>query len=149
MSRVHRSLALFVFLVAGALAAVSVRAGVNRWTELGRDADVVAADPRDPYVVYAVFSSKDLYRSTDGGRTWGWLAHFDGIYSLLVHPAAPDTLYMGASVLSGNGYSNLFKSTDGGVTWTRTPTSPYYEGIFTLVGVFFSFFFELQESGLR
>jgi photosystem II stability/assembly factor-like uncharacterized protein len=62
------------------------------------------------------------------------LATFDVIYSVLVHPAAPNTLYVGAYVMQGNGYGNLFKSSDGGATWTRTPASIYYDAFNVLVG---------------
>ena len=125
----------WVFLaVAGVLAAGSARAGLNTWTGVGAAASIVVGDPRDPDVVYAVFDQGNLVRSADGGRSWTRLATFDAIYSLLVHPASPDTLYIGAADLSGNGYSNVFKSSDRGATWTRTPSSQYSEGIFTLVG---------------
>jgi hypothetical protein len=144
-----RSLAvLAVLAVAGGLCAAHARAGVNTWTGstpgvAAGAVGAVATDPRDPYVVYAVFgdggaafSGRDLYKSVDGGRTWTRLATFDVIYSLLVHPAAPDTLYVGAGVdlSSPQGYSNLFKSEDGGATWTRKPFSTFYEFTSVIVG---------------
>jgi photosystem II stability/assembly factor-like uncharacterized protein len=125
--------------IAGLMAAGVARAGVNTWTGsspavAGRAAIAVATDPRDPYRVYAVFWPGDLYRSADGGRTWAPLARFDVIYSLLVHPSAPDTLYMGVYDAAGIGYSNVVKSTDGGATWTRSPASEFSETFSTLVG---------------
>src|SRR6187551_4137817 len=119
MRVLRRPRLLAVLAVAAGLCAAHARAGVNTWTGLGNTASVVAADPHDPYVVYAVFYPGDLVRSADGGRTWTHLATFDVIYSVLVHPAAPNTLYVGAYVMQGNGYGNLFKSSDGGATWTR------------------------------
>jgi hypothetical protein len=133
MRVLHRSHWWVSVAIAAVLAAGVALAGVNTWTPLGTDAYVVAADPVDPYVVYAVFSQGDLMRSADGGRNWTRLARFDAIYSVLVHPTDPDTLYIGATDSSGAGYTNVFKSTDGGATWTRTPASIYYEVINVLV----------------
>lgn len=121
------SVALAALLTGGV-----ARAGMNTWTPLGL-ANVVAADPSDPYVVYAVFSGRDLVRSADGGRNWTRLATFDWIYSLLVDPTNPNTLYIGASDQSGSGFANVSKSIDGGSTWTRTPTSAFFEAITVLV----------------
>jgi photosystem II stability/assembly factor-like uncharacterized protein len=128
--RSHR----WVFLaIAAVLAAESARAGINTWTGVGSTASLFATDPRDPYLVYAVFYPGDLVRSVDGGRTWTHLATFDAIYALLVHPASPDTLYVSAADFR-NQYSNLLKSSDRGQTWTRTPASIYYDFFTVLVG---------------
>jgi photosystem II stability/assembly factor-like uncharacterized protein len=142
MSTHRRSPWLGLLAIAGVLAAGAARAGVNTWTGSspavpGRPAVAMATDPRDPYVVYAAFAPGELYRSADGGRTWTRLAGFDAIYSLLVHPAAPDTLYIGAAqdtTVGSNGYVNVLKSVDRGATWTRVPMSNFYEFTLTLVG---------------
>jgi hypothetical protein len=125
--RVSRLAALS--LVAMLALASTARAGVNTWTGGSRptpapepnaflpDAVLVASDPRDPYVVYAVFQPH-LYKSRDGGRTWTHLASYLHIGSLLVHPAAPDTVYMG--VIDGDyDYVGVVNSADRGVTWVR------------------------------
>ncbi len=113
--------------------APAVRAGVNTWTG-GRPAEafhnsqvLMATDPRDPYVVYAAFQPS-IYKSRDGGRTWTRLASFVRIDSLLVHPRAPDTLYMGAVHGLNAEFSGVLKSEDGGLTWVSKPlpASPYY-----------------------
>ena len=102
--------------------APTARAGVNTWTGGGpaRDYDassgLIASDPRDPYVVYAVFQPS-VYKSWDGGRTWALLASFVHIDSLLVHPAAPDTLYMGVTAGLQAELGGVVKSSDGGMTW--------------------------------
>jgi hypothetical protein len=116
------------------------RAGANTWTgsrpfgAQTETADIVAADPMDPYVVYAVFEP-DLYRSGDGGRSWTRIASFTSIQSLLVHPAAPSTLYVGA----GEGDTvrfGVFKSTDAGLTWTRSALGlgSFFDFVTTLAG---------------
>jgi photosystem II stability/assembly factor-like uncharacterized protein len=102
-------------------------AGQNSWTgsrPMGAQTDLanfIAADPGNPYVVYAAFEP-DLYKSVDGGRTWTKLASFTSIYSLLVHPAEPSTLYLGAAPLDGS-LAGIFKSTDSGLTWARSALS--------------------------
>ena len=66
MRVLRRPRLLAVLAVAAGLCAAHARAGVNTWTGLGNTASVVAADPHDPYVVYAVFYPGDLVRSADG-----------------------------------------------------------------------------------
>ena len=112
------------------LAAVpAVPAGVNTWTggdpAKGPDANagLIATDPRDPYVVYAVFQPS-VYKSRDGGRTWTRLASFVRIHSLLVHPAAPDTLYMGVWAGLTGEIEGVAKSSDGGLTWSVGQLEP-------------------------
>ncbi len=112
--------AMFLTLLAGPSLLLG---GQNAWTgsrpmEAQTDsAFLIAADPANPYSVFAVFQP-DLYRSIDGGRTWTKLASFGRIHTLLVHPAKPSTLYAGAAPLDGS-FAGLFRSEDSGVTWTK------------------------------
>ena len=109
------------------LCSTTGRAGVNTWTggipgdARGSTASLIAADPSDPYVVYAVFDP-DLHRSVDGGRTWTRILSVGAIQSLLVHPTVTSTLFLGASDATGLD-PRILKSTDGGVTWSRTELS--------------------------
>ena len=116
----------FVFVV-GLSLAPTVPAGINTWTGAGPhqpgSPTLLATDPRDPYVVYAVFQPS-VYKSHDGGRTWTRLASFVHIDSLLVHPAAPDTLYVGATHGLNSEFAGVLKSEDGGVTWVSKPFGP-------------------------
>jgi photosystem II stability/assembly factor-like uncharacterized protein len=133
MNTPHRVPRLAGLTFATMLALVpAVRAGVNSWSggppgpSPGGVPAILATDPRDPYVVYAVFQP-DLYKSRDGGRSWTRILSLGcdpetyGCNSLLVHPALPDTVY----VVSGS--LGLFKSSNGGGTWSpiSLSTPPY------------------------
>lgn len=111
--------------------AAASRAGVNQWTGGGpsdtgnASASLIAADPSDPYVVYAVFGGSDLYRSGDGGRGWTRIASFGGIQSVLVHPTIPSILFL--SVFDANAENaRLLKSTDRGLTWRAVLEMPFF-----------------------
>ncbi len=109
-------------------------AGVNTWTG-GRPAEtvagarsLVAAHPDDPDVVYGAFGvdgfRSGLYRSGDGGRSWSRLRSFEEITALLVHPASPSTIYIGATEFVAEEYhSGVYKSEDAGATWSRVRDS--------------------------
>ena len=113
--RVSGSVLATVLTVASA-----VQAGVNTWSgSRPSSAGLVAMDPLDPYVVYA--AGPDLYKSRDGGRTWTRIASLPYISALLVHPAAPDTLYLGGQ--NDADFGVVFKSSDAGDTWTSIPLS--------------------------
>jgi photosystem II stability/assembly factor-like uncharacterized protein len=58
----------------------------DRWVNMGWYCNVIAVDPLDPEVVWA--AGVDLFRSDDGGRTWGlasywWVAEYG--YPSFVH----------------------------------------------------------------
>jgi len=91
----------------------------NSWTPMGWYCNVIAVDPVDPDVVWA--AGVDLFRSDDGGRSWGlasyWWArdlgpsfvHADQ-HAIVFHPD-----YDGVSNTS------MFSATDGGVFRTDNP----------------------------
>ena len=90
--------------------------GSSRISSLGWYANVVAVDPTDPDVIWA--GGVDLFRSDDGGRTWGpityWWdsppsAHADQ-HVIAFHPG-----------WDGAGNRTMFLAGDGGV-W-RTPNA--------------------------
>ncbi len=120
------------------IAPAAARADQNTFTGSGvvgsgAGADHIAADPSNPYIVYAVFQPA-LYRSDDGGRTWTLLkGGFDTIHALLVHPAEPTTIYISAS--DGNGQSVVYKSTDRGQTFAKLFLSPLsFDYVLVLAG---------------
>lgn len=126
----HRWLVGLLLSVLTLLIAPDARAGQNTLTGgravgTGEHADLVAADPSDPYVVYAAFGPV-LYRSADGGRTWLRLrGGFNAIYALLVHPADPTTIYI--STAEGNAEFWVYRSTDSGATWTRLTVTDWIQ----------------------
>ena len=66
-----------------------------------------------------VGAHQGVFRSDDGGESWADMqvpADSRPIYSLLVHPGAPDTIYAGSDPAA------IFKSQDGGATWRRLAT---------------------------
>ncbi len=85
----------------------------------------IAVDPANPQVAYATYSTYNfpghighVFRTTDGGATW---SRIDAtlpdmpVHSVVVHPAQPDTLYIGTDL-------GVFVTTDGGGSWLRENT---------------------------
>ncbi|WP_127141567.1 WD40/YVTN/BNR-like repeat-containing protein [Flagellimonas marinaquae] len=73
---------------------------------------------------------RGVYKSSDGGATWGQLLYVDpktGCADLAMDPTNPNVLYAsmwefrrtGWSFESGGDKSALYKSTDGGKTWNK------------------------------
>lgn len=111
--------------------------GVN-WTPVFDDQPELSIgdityDPQNPQVVYAgtgdpnmpgtVFNGRGLYKSTDGGDTWSYLAlQQHGIISkVVVDHTNGQTLFVASM---GNPFfrdqeRGVYKSTDGGNTWTQ------------------------------
>jgi photosystem II stability/assembly factor-like uncharacterized protein len=121
VTRVNRG-AVWMLLLA-ILAAGTVWAGVNEWTNVGPGnggAGFLVFDPRDPATVYAG-TSVGVFKSRDRGASWsnagliGW-----AVASLAIDPRNPSTLYA-VTVTWGDdfGGSQVFKSTDGGASWNE------------------------------
>ena len=92
-------------------------AGENRWTSqgpYGGDIRALAIDPTVTSTMYAGTFGGGIFKSLDGGATWGGVNF--GLTNLLIvalriDPIAPNVLYAGTF---GGG---VFKSIDGGATW--------------------------------
>jgi len=71
----------------------------------------------DPRTVYT-FSDQEIYRSTDGGRTFASVspAPSEGASALAVAPSNSDVVY---ALSPHPGLSFLSRTTDGGATWIR------------------------------
>lgn len=115
----------------------SADGGVN-WTAVFDDQPELSIgdityDPSDPNIVYAgtgdpnmpsiTFNGNGIYKSTDGGDTWNYLAlGQQGIISkVVVDPGDPDILY---AATMGNPYvrdgeRGVYKSDDGGLNWSK------------------------------
>ncbi len=82
----------------------------------GVDVRALAVDPLRPGVVYAGTANRGLFRSTDGGRTWGF-AGLQGstIRSVAVSPARSGMVVVGTKP------PGVFVSFDSGDTWRELP----------------------------
>jgi hypothetical protein len=94
----------------------------------------MAMDPTNANIVYAgvVDNSSStngrLYATTDAGATWTSTAVGNVyIYSIVVDPTKPSTLYVGAGTTGSNSNtkSGVYKSTDSGATFTQVLSSQY------------------------
>lgn len=68
--------------------------------------------------VYA--GGKQLYRSTDQGKTWKTLTKIQeqrSIVGIEVHPEDPNTIWISSNVWGHDAVGAIYKTTDGGKTW--------------------------------
>src|SRR5205807_183884 len=72
----------------------------------------IAVNPTSPQTVFAA-TSRGLYRSLDGGGTWGQVLGGGSATSVVLDPANPSTMYAGIEGPLGTP-SSLWKSTAGG-----------------------------------
>jgi len=83
----------------------------------------IAINPYNPRVAYCTFSTfgvEHIFRTLDGGQTWGSIdgVAADGVpdipvHSIAIRPCNPNQLYAGTEL-------GLFASDDGGETWQPT-----------------------------
>ena len=111
----------------------------DTWTELSVSQHIsmvsdIAIHPLDARTMYVSTYRRDealnevespglgVFRSTDGGETWGpvvqGIGHYP-VWSLAMHPDDPGTLYAGGW-RSGAARPAVFKSTNGGESWEFT-----------------------------
>lgn len=116
--------------------------GGGSWQAMGLSASEhigkILVDPRDSDLVFvaaegplwASGGERGLYRTTDGGITWGLVLQIDentGVTDVEFDPSNPDILYAAAyqrrrhtwSLLGGGPNSGIYKSMDGGLSWRR------------------------------
>ena len=89
----------------------------------------VAANPRDPSVLYAALYGEGIHRSSDGGVSWTYSSEDiprEGTQRtiLAVAPSDPDVVYTGV-VLRGETSRDadmaLYRTGDGGTSWEARP----------------------------
>jgi photosystem II stability/assembly factor-like uncharacterized protein len=78
------------------------------------DVHAFAVDPTDPRTLYAAIAGQGLFRSRDGGRSFGPISRKvgSGVMALAVTP--------NGRILAGEMEAGLMVSADGGKTWKRT-----------------------------
>ncbi len=93
----------------------------------------MAVAPSNPNIIYVgtgeaaprgdITYGDGLYKSTDGGKTWGFLGLADSrqIGALIVDPKNPDIVLVAAfgHAFGPNTERGVFRTTDGGRSWTR------------------------------
>lgn len=132
---------------------VSHDSGASWRSVFGIFALSVEVDPRDPQRVWA--GSAGLYRSTDGGATWGGddTDLIARVSDIAVDPFQPDTVYAVVSAMEDHGVDGVVKSLDRGVTWEALDLAPIvnddYEQIAadpTTPGLLYTSFLKLWPS---
>jgi photosystem II stability/assembly factor-like uncharacterized protein len=79
--------------------------------------DVLTIDPLTPTTLYAASLRKGgVWKSTNGGASWGGAGRLGWVTGLVVDPQTPTNLY--ASTWGGG----VWKSTDGGLQWSALNT---------------------------
>ena len=96
--------------------------GGSNWISISLKApyfcpSVLAIDPQNPRTLYAAGAPGAIFKSADGGSTWG-AAFLPGnlyyeINALAIDPKNPNTIYAGAG-------HRVFKSSDAGGSWTAS-----------------------------
>ncbi len=75
----------------------------------------LAIDPHNPTTLYAGTYGSGVFKSTDGGASWGTTGLTNAyISALAIDPVTPTTLYAGMYA------GGVFKSTDGGASWNAS-----------------------------
>ncbi|HEU4718808.1 MAG TPA: glycosyl hydrolase, partial [Bacteroidia bacterium] len=102
-------------------------AGVNWYQMSSLNTMDMEFKPGDPNTIYACKTA--LYTSTNGGITWSIAAGLPPgnqltRISVAVSPAAPDNVYVLASLASDYGYYGLYVSTNDGVSFSQRNGSP-------------------------
>jgi photosystem II stability/assembly factor-like uncharacterized protein len=85
-----------------------------------------ALDPQNPSILYFVKNSipgnETLWRTTDGGSTWGEVSTPNGslpISSFVISPNDSNLLFLSTGYKSGDSQMGVYESTDGGQTWLK------------------------------
>lgn len=104
--------------------------GGSSWTPMNAGltqpfVNAIAIDPLTTSTIYAATYS-GFFKSTDGGGRWEatGLANAS-VFSLVIDPVNPSTLYSGATLNDGAAHG-VFKSTDGGSSWSAAALSDKY-----------------------
>jgi len=94
----------------------------------------LAIDPQHPNTVFAGTVRGEIFRSSDGARSWQRVAtpptlpksHQYAVVTIAIDPRNPDNVYAGRSA------GGILKSSDGGNTWTKANTGLIDRSVNTL-----------------
>ena len=104
---------------------------------IGGRTRAIVIHPTNPRIMWVAAVAGGIWKTTDGGLSWGPLADFMAslnVSSLILDPRNPDVLYAG----TGEGFYNLdafrgagvFRSINGGATWEQLPETKTASFIF-------------------
>ena len=98
----------------------------------------IVVDPQNPSTVFVAAlgnpwganSERGIFRTTDGGKTWGKVLYVDdttGASSIVMEPGNPQVLFAGMwtvrrypwTLINGSATGGVWRSTDGGSTWQK------------------------------
>lgn len=103
----------------------------NRWVPMGWYVNVIAVDPVDPDTLFA--AGVDLFRSTDGGASWGVTSYWWGdpaSHQSVVHADQHGIVFH--PDWDGSTNQTLFVTNDGGVYRTDNALAPIGSGVTSL-----------------
>lgn len=92
----------------------------SQWTTLGPEgvsASVVTIDPNDPQKIYVGTSNAGVFRSSDGGATWGDISSGLPPYSRVSALAATYDAAQQTTILYLGTVDGIYRSSDGGEHW--------------------------------
>jgi photosystem II stability/assembly factor-like uncharacterized protein len=98
-----------------------------QFTNMGWYANVIAVDPVDENRVWA--AGVDLFRSDDGGRTWGFASYWWANEDEPSYVHADQHLIVFHPAYDGTNNRTMFATNDGGIARTDDATAPIGEGI--------------------
>ena len=106
-----------VFLVISI--SICIGSAQGQWQPVGfaaRNVTCIAQHPQDTSIILTAMMDS-LFESTDGGNSWSFLTHFNGlpINCVMYDPAYYDTVY--ALLGFGSFSDGIYRSTDGGYNW--------------------------------
>jgi len=120
--------------------------GGHSWTQASQGVPLpfecyrLAVNHREPNTIYASIARVEdekwiglgVYKSTNGGISWNpssaGLSSRAVVYSMVVDPGSPDTLYIGS-------YNNVYKSIDSGQSWVRMREGLPHGAWVTAIGI--------------
>ena len=105
-----------------------------QWTALGPGNNLgrvidIAFNPQNSNIIYLASPGGGVYKSTNGGGSWTWLAGlpYQAVNSIAIDPFNPNVIYFATGHFQGGGSDFLsmgvYKTTDGGASFTLLPST--------------------------